>query len=1022
MKRILLSFLALVAIGTGARAQDMTSTPLTLEATTAGVITFSLELGFGTDPSVMNAIEYQKNDGAWTTYTWGDAISVSTADKVAFRGNNATYNGNGTHECHITSTADVYVYGNIMSLINSTSFASLTTLTGNNTFSSLFKKPGATPYEYVANTTIKSHATNALLLPATTLTNYCYNGMFAGCQGLTRAPELPATEMTVACYAYMFEGCTGLTVAPALPTTTFTEYGFDPYTYEEFGSIDCYMSMFEGCTSLTSAPALPATTLVHGVYQSMFKGCTSLTTAPDLPAKKVADAAYYSMFNGCTSLNYVKCLATDFLINPDFGNTAEDNVKDWLKDVAATGTFVRASTLDWPTGESGIPTGWTVQNATAADGDMGMTPLTFEALNAGTQVSIKNPGGYTIEYKVNTGEWTSSSSNPITINLDAGDKAQFRGNNPTYCDDGSNMTQFSCDKDCYVYGNVMSLINATDYGTARTLNQSYTFSCLFVTGDWGTNTTIKNHSYKDLVLPATTLTNMCYNNMFYGCQGLTRAPILPATNLATYCYNDMFSGCSGLTEAPQLPATTLAEGCYTMMFYGCTSLTTAPDLPAPVLPMGCYDSMFGNCSSLSYVKCLATTIFGAATMNWLDGVSATGTFVKMSQMRDWPAGVNGIPTGWTVQAATEADGDYGAIALTLEAVVDGTITLSNPNSLMVNFSWYHGASSTESSSFSSTSKNFEVKAGDKILLNGNQNVWGNVSPGYGFHISSTNDIYVYGNVMSLVKSWDFANVTTLTGSGNFACLFGDDGSTNTTIKNHPTKDIVLGATTLTESCYAMMFAGCQGLTRAPELPATTLANTCYHRMFGNCTGLTTAPTLPAETLAEECYFAMFDGCSNLNYVKCLATSISATGCTDQWLNNVAAAGTFIMADGMTGWTTGVNGIPTGWTGAETTANIAANDDGTAMNYWATYYNAATGSTADDYTTVYTAKLNGDKSKAVLTEVVDKTIPAGNVVILKSANPTITMTYCGATGTLSDNELEGSATDIATPANTYMLVR
>ena len=69
MKRILLSFLALVAIGTGARAQDMTATPLTLEATTEGDITFSVTYQYD-HPVVLTPIEYKINDGSWTTYSW----------------------------------------------------------------------------------------------------------------------------------------------------------------------------------------------------------------------------------------------------------------------------------------------------------------------------------------------------------------------------------------------------------------------------------------------------------------------------------------------------------------------------------------------------------------------------------------------------------------------------------------------------------------------------------------------------------------------------------------------------------------------------------------------------------------------------------------------------------------------------------------------------------------------------------------------------------------------------------------
>lgn len=59
------------------------------------------------------------------------------------------------------------------------------------------------------------------------------------------------------------------------------------------------------------------------------------------------------------------------------------------------------------------------------------------------------------------------------------------------------------------------------------------------------------------------------------------------------------------------------------------------------------------------------------------------------------------------------------------------------------------------------------------------------------------------------------------------------------------------------------------------LPATTLVSNCYSNMFYGCTSLTQAPELPATTLASECYRNMFYGCSNLNYIKMLATDISA---------------------------------------------------------------------------------------------------------------------------------------------------
>lgn len=657
--------IAAVSVHLTAWATSMTSTPLTLEAVTSGEITFTLNLGYGVEPGVMNPIEFRKNGGDWTAYTWNEAIAVEPGDIVAFRGDNAKYFGNGTptYDSHIVSSAEVYVYGNVMSLLSSADFATQTALSSSDTFSHLFAVPGENPWEVSPNTTIKNHPTSDIVLPATTLTNMCYQYMFAGCQGMTRAPQLPATEMTVACYASMFEGCTGLTEAPAiLPCTYMTPYSveeIDPMNWVEHGSIDCYMEMFRGCTSLTVAPQLPATHLEHGVYQYMFAGCTSLQKAPVLPAAQVADYAYSNMFDGCSSLNYVKCLATEFLIDADAGNTEEDDVKDWLKGVSSTGVFVKADDMtSWTTGDSGIPAGWTVTNAGEEEGETvdAETPLTFEAVADGSVTAYLEEGAVLdgIQYRLNGGEWTDVDwGEPIAMN--ANDKISFRGDNGT-CYDEENWAGFHFESanDCYVYGNIMSLIDQDGFATNTTLAKNYAFFHLFQNSDYSENVTMKNHPTKDIVLPATTLTDNCYDGLFSDCQGITRAPELPATELAEWCYCMMFSGTS-ISEAPELPATTLANACYSDMFMNCTNLTTAPELPAPTLVEGCYSSMFSGCSSLNYVKCLATDISADyCTTGWLSEVAETGTFVKAAAMTDWTVGpdeyenVNGIPEGWTV--------------------------------------------------------------------------------------------------------------------------------------------------------------------------------------------------------------------------------------------------------------------------------------------------------------------------------------------------------------------------------------
>lgn len=123
----------------------------------------------------------------------------------------------------------------------------------------------------------------------------------------------------------------------------------------------------------------------------------------------------------------------------------------------------------------------------------------------------------------------------------------------------------------------------------------------------------------------------------------------------------------------------------------------------------------------------------------------------------------------------------------------------------------------------------------------------------------------------------------------------------------------LPATALTTYCYLNMYYGCTSLTSAPELQATTLAQSCYAYMFSNCTSLTTAPILPAQTLASGSYRSMFDGCSSLNFIKCLATNISASNSHINWVSGVASSGTFVKDPSMESWTTGVSGIPNGWT-------------------------------------------------------------------------------------------------------------
>ena len=132
----------------------------------------------------------------------------------------------------------------------------------------------------------------------------------------------------------------------------------------------------------------------------------------------------------------------------------------------------------------------------------------------------------------------------------------------------------------------------------------------------------------------------------------------------------------------------------------------------------------------------------------------------------------------------------------------------------------------------------------------------------------------------------------------------------------------LPATSLASYCYDSMFNGCTSLTTAPVLPATTLENYCYESMFQGCTKLTSAPALPATSLSSGCYSSMFNGCTSLNKILVYANSGTTSGNIDNWLNSVAASGTFYNFGGETYTKDSASGIPTGWSEVTTVSTTS----------------------------------------------------------------------------------------------------
>ena len=895
--------------------------------------------------SPSGAFQTSRDGGnTWSDYTLDSAITLNIGDEVSFRAKaDRTSDQTEQNYFQFMMEGKIEAWYNVMSLYRTNDFATHESVV-ECAFYRLFKgctsltKAPVLPATTLANDCYYhmfdgcTSLMNAPALPATTLTNSCYNGMFWGCTSLTKAPALPATTLASNCYQYMFSGCTSLTKAPELTATTLVPNCYCsmfsgctsltkapelpattlanecyPFMFEDCTSLteapalqataladSCYYFMFSGCTSLTKAPELPATTLVPNCYCAMFSGCTSLTKSPVLPATTLSTNCYCEMFYGCSTLNKVRCRIPSSYSSSDISLYASN----WLEGVSSTGTFYTNADANWPSGSSGIPTGWRRVNTGAPTVDDITKPLTFRATQDASSVRLTAKGSPDGTFQTSTdggNTWVDYTLG-TSITLDIDDKVSFRAKSDrTSTQSSKNHFYFTMGGKIEAWHNVMSLYRTNDFATY--------------------DTTIRSAFY----------------HLFDACGSLIKAPVLPANTLGERCYSNMFLDCTSLTKAPELPATTLAQYCYQNMFKGCTSLTKSPALPATTLATSCYSGMFNGCRILNEVRCQMPssiiaedipTYTGSGTYDaWLSNVSSTGTFYTNADA-NWPSGASGIPEGWRRVNEEAPTVDDITKPLTFRATQDGStvkltkVTLNTTVKLYASFQTSRDGGNTWESYTLGTA--ITLNTGDEVSF---RTLYDRTSPQNSqsgekyLRFEMTGKIEAWHNVMSLYRTNDFATYDPTSAIGNhwFYELFASCTSL--------TKAPALPVTRLADSCYSTMFAGCTSLKEAPELPATDCYNSCYSRMFSGCTSLTKTPALQATTLAQRCYWLMFEGCSSLNEVRCQIPSsysvedipnYTGSGVYDAWLKGVSATGTF-YTNADANWPSGAGGIPQNWT-------------------------------------------------------------------------------------------------------------
>ena len=345
-----------------------------------------------------------------------------------------------------------------------------------------------------------------------------------------------------------------------------------------------------------------------------------------IKAYKHTDNKFYALIKPCEAQNSAIFLSLDVAEGESktttetltgipaltAGNSYTYKLKVGKNKISVSGIYV----ADW--------TGGTIAGGKTEECP---TPYVTFTANGEQKFMMTTEGDYTfsnLEYSVNNSEWASVAiGTEIPFGGDKGD-LRLRGINPNGTANGSTrystitFTDPTVDVACI--GDIRTLQDWRNYNIVETQNARFCFlffHCSVLTSAPELPaTTLADYCYRDMfsgctnltsapVLPATTLVNNCYQAMFSGCTSLESAPKLPATTLADNCYYDMFFGCTSLTAAPKLPVTTLASRCYYEMFYNCTSLESAPELPATELAEACYCRMFSGCKNLSSVTMLA---------------------------------------------------------------------------------------------------------------------------------------------------------------------------------------------------------------------------------------------------------------------------------------------------------------------------------------------------------------------------------------------------------------------------------
>ena len=271
-------------------------------------------------------LEYSIDGGEWTTLEANtNTPNVPKGSNIRFRGHLTPNGSEGIGK--FSSSGKFDAEGELITLLYGESYVGQTNKYSNYMFSELF---------------INSNVVDAakLVIP-NAIGDYYYNKMFMNCKSLTSTPSLPFSQVGYYSCRYMFSGCISLIT-------------IQPMTIEGNSAGSMY-NMFNNCKSLVDASMITITSEKSSSCYNMFNICKNLRKSPIIKGDMTSSSCQ-RMFYGCSNLSEVTYLGTT--------SPSSSYSRDWMKNVAATGTFYMNQDATWDStvtrDANGVPASWTI--------------------------------------------------------------------------------------------------------------------------------------------------------------------------------------------------------------------------------------------------------------------------------------------------------------------------------------------------------------------------------------------------------------------------------------------------------------------------------------------------------------------------------------------------------------------------------------------------------------------------------------------------------------------------------------